>query len=144
MHHRYKNETPLHEKMLARRRVTYSVTSGVRNMNCDTKLPCSVLRKTTNMCLLKSNMQFMRYLVFKKFMSTDMSSFTLRNPVLNDYVNSLVEEYDGLTGLVETSTDKKNQRRLMELSPIVEITRALKTRYNEMEELRNLQTGKME
>ena len=62
---------------------------------------------------------------------------------MNDYVDSLIAEYEELEKQTEETRDKRSQARLMELSPMVKVTRILKTRYKEMEELTKLQAGKM-
>ena len=107
------------------------------------KTSCSCLRRTEKLCSVKSNL--MKFLTFKRSMSTTGSStnFTLRNTVMNDYVDSLIAEYEELEKQTEETRDKRSQARLMELSPMVKVTRILKTRYKEMEELTKLQAGKM-
>lgn len=82
--------------------------------------------------------------VVKKHMSTDYSSvFTFKNQLMRDYLDSLIEEYEELNSdLQEGERNKRKHIRVSELAPIVEATRTLKSKYQEMEELRKLKAGK--
>ena len=76
-------------------------------------------------------------------MSTEASVFSLKNPVMKDYLGALIEEYEALKhDLEEGERNNRKRARMMELLPIVEITSVLKTKFQDVEELRNLQTGK--
>ena len=60
---------------------------------------------------------------------------------MRDYVDSLIAEYEELEKQADETRDKRARARLMELSSLVDITRMLKLRYNELEELTKLQAG---
>ena len=81
---------------------------------------------------------------WRRMVSTDATVFSLRNSVMKDYLDSLVEEYrDVEQGLITGDKSKKKEyiKRKMQLAPIVEATEMLKTKYREMEELSDLQAG---
>ena len=104
------------------------------------KTPCLCLKRPEKLCSMESNLK--TFLTLKKCMSTNSSNFSLRHPVMKDYVDSLVEEYKELEKQVDETRDRRTQTRLMELSPVVDIARILKSRYKELEELMKLQAGK--
>ena len=97
-----------------------------------------------NRKLVRSKLNSFECSVVKRHMSTDYSSvFTFKNQLMRDYLDSLIEEYEELnTDLQEGERNKRKHIRVSELAPIVEATRTLKSKYQEMEELRKLKAGK--
>ena len=101
--------------------------------------PCLCSRSSEKLSSAESNLN--TFLTLKQYMSTSSSNFSLKNQVMRDYVDSLIADYEELEKQADETRDKRTRARLMELSSLVDITRMLKLRYNELEELNKLQAG---
>ena len=84
-----------------------------------------------------------RLKTFRRTLSTNTTDFSLRNPLMKNYLDSLIEEYEEIMEEVAQGdkSNKKRSSRMIQLHPVAELIQTLKTKYQEMEELTNLQAG---